>query len=149
MKILLIAAPRPNSDGTAMHMGDGRPPMGLAYISAYVEDFGHETKIIDLDGKTMIPGLVEGHGHIMGVGYNQLNLDLLNTNSFEEIIEKTTYLTSRYNFNIKDYFISEFNKGYPEKINILHIKLRHKNLNDTLEISQKKTTQSTKNNQLV
>jgi len=48
MKILLIAAPRPNSDGTAMHMGDGRPPMGLAYISAYVEDFGHETKIIDL-----------------------------------------------------------------------------------------------------
>ena len=33
----------------------------------------------------MIPGLIEGHGHIMGVGYNQLNLDLLNTNSFEEI----------------------------------------------------------------
>jgi radical SAM superfamily enzyme YgiQ (UPF0313 family) len=48
MKILLIAAPRPDSDQTAMHMGDGRPPMGLAYISAYVENFGHETKIIDL-----------------------------------------------------------------------------------------------------
>ena len=48
MKILLIAAPRPDSDGTAMHMGDGRPPMGLAYVSAYVEDFGHETKIVDL-----------------------------------------------------------------------------------------------------
>jgi len=48
MKILLIAAPRPDSDQTAMHMGDGRPPMGLAYISAYVEQFGHETKIIDL-----------------------------------------------------------------------------------------------------
>ena len=48
MKILLIAAPRPDSDQTAMHMGDGRPPMGLAYISAYVEAFGHQTKIIDL-----------------------------------------------------------------------------------------------------
>ena len=47
-KILLISAPRPNSNQTAMHMGDGRPPMGLAYISAYVEKFGHETKIIDL-----------------------------------------------------------------------------------------------------
>jgi radical SAM superfamily enzyme YgiQ (UPF0313 family) len=47
-KILLIAAPRPDSNETAMHMGDGRPPMGLAYISAYVEKFGHETKIIDL-----------------------------------------------------------------------------------------------------
>ena len=40
-KILLIAAPRPDSNQTAMHMGDGRPPMGLAYISAYVEQFGH------------------------------------------------------------------------------------------------------------
>lgn len=48
---------------------------------------GEKTKTIDLDGNTMIPGLIEGHGHIMGVGYNQLNLDLLNTNSFEEIIE--------------------------------------------------------------
>ena len=47
-KILLIAAPRPDSNQTAMHMGDGRPPMGLAYISAYVEKFGHETKIVDL-----------------------------------------------------------------------------------------------------
>ena len=47
-KVLLIAAPRPDSNRTAMHMGDGRPPMGLAYISAYVEKFGHETKIIDL-----------------------------------------------------------------------------------------------------
>ena len=32
-KILLVSAPRPNSDQSAMHMGDGRPPMGLAYIS--------------------------------------------------------------------------------------------------------------------
>ena len=38
---------------------------------------GDKTKIIDLNGKTMIPGFIEGHGHIMGVGYNQLNLDLL------------------------------------------------------------------------
>ena len=28
-KILLIAAPRPDSNQTAMHMGDGRPPMGF------------------------------------------------------------------------------------------------------------------------
>ena len=48
MKVLLIAAPRPDSDETAMHMGDGRPPMGLAYVSAYLEKFGHETKIVDL-----------------------------------------------------------------------------------------------------
>ena len=44
------------------------------------------TNKINLEGKTMIPGFIEGHGHIMGVGYNQLNLDLLHTNRFEEIV---------------------------------------------------------------
>ena len=45
------------------------------------------TEIIDLDGKTMIPGFIEGHAHIMGTGYNQKNIDLLNTSSYDEIIE--------------------------------------------------------------
>ena len=29
------------------------------------------TKEINLDGRTMIPGFIEGHAHIMGTGYNQ------------------------------------------------------------------------------
>ena len=45
------------------------------------------TNKINLDGKTMVPGFIEGHGHIMGVGYNRINLDLLNTTSYNEIIE--------------------------------------------------------------
>jgi predicted amidohydrolase YtcJ len=47
-----------------------------------------ETTVIDLQGKTMTPGLIEGHGHIMGVGYNELNLDLSSVTSFDEMIEK-------------------------------------------------------------
>src|SRR6187402_2415968 len=39
---------------------------------------GDKTQVIDLKGKTMTPGFIEGHGHIMGVGYNELQLDLLN-----------------------------------------------------------------------
>src|SRR5690606_24029091 len=30
---------------------------------------GDDTRRIDLAGKVMIPGFIEGHGHIMGVGY--------------------------------------------------------------------------------
>ena len=45
------------------------------------------TEMIDLNGRTMIPGFIEGHGHIMGTGYNQKNIDLLNTSSYDEIIE--------------------------------------------------------------
>ena len=46
-----------------------------------------ETQLIDLDGRTMTPGLIEGHGHFMGLGYNELNLDLMNTSSYQEIID--------------------------------------------------------------
>lgn len=46
-----------------------------------------ETRIIDLKGKTMTPGLIEGHGHFMGLGYNELNLDLMNTTSYQEIVD--------------------------------------------------------------
>jgi len=48
MKILLFAAPRPNSNETAMHMGDGRPPLGLAYLNAYLSQFDIESKVVDL-----------------------------------------------------------------------------------------------------
>ena len=45
------------------------------------------TKIIDLKGKTMTPGLIEGHGHFMGLGYNELRLDLLGTTSYQAMID--------------------------------------------------------------
>ncbi|WP_430467455.1 amidohydrolase [Winogradskyella ouciana] len=46
-----------------------------------------QTKLIDLKGKTMTPGLIEGHGHFMGLGYNELNLDLMNTTSYQAIVD--------------------------------------------------------------
>ncbi|SDR97878.1 hypothetical protein SAMN04515667_1128 [Formosa sp. Hel1_31_208] len=46
-----------------------------------------QTQLIDLKGRTMTPGLIEGHGHFMGLGYNELRLDLMNTNSYQDIID--------------------------------------------------------------
>ena len=48
---------------------------------------GESTEMLDLEGKTMTPGLIEGHGHFMGLGYNELSLDLLNTTSYQAIID--------------------------------------------------------------
>lgn len=45
-----------------------------------------DSEIIDLDGKTLIPGLIEGHAHIMGVGYNLLNVDLREAKSYDEVV---------------------------------------------------------------
>lgn len=54
---------------------------------------GSATKELDLAGKTVIPGLVEAHAHIMGVGYNNLQLDLLDTKSYDEIAERVKEAT--------------------------------------------------------
>lgn len=48
---------------------------------------GDNTRVIDLQGKMLTPGFIEGHGHIMGVGYNELNIDLLSTTSYDEIVQ--------------------------------------------------------------
>lgn len=48
---------------------------------------GDNTSVIDLQGKMLTPGFIEGHGHIMGVGYNELNIDLLSTTSYDEIVQ--------------------------------------------------------------
>jgi predicted amidohydrolase YtcJ len=45
------------------------------------------TTILDLGGKMMMPGFIEGHGHLMGIGFNKLNLDLSQTKSYDEIVD--------------------------------------------------------------
>ncbi|GAB1445845.1 MAG: amidohydrolase [Cyclobacteriaceae bacterium] len=49
---------------------------------------GDQTQMIDLQGETMTPGFIESHGHIMGLGYNEMNLDLMDTKSWDEIVER-------------------------------------------------------------
>ncbi|MEY4931331.1 MAG: hypothetical protein RI909_2055, partial [Bacteroidota bacterium] len=56
---------------------------------------GENTQVIDLQGKTMTPGFIEGHGHIMGLGYNELNLDLMSVTSYEEMVEKVKEAVSK------------------------------------------------------
>ncbi len=47
-----------------------------------------QTKIIDLQGKTMTPGFIEGHGHLLGLGFSELTLNLENVKSYEELVSK-------------------------------------------------------------
>lgn len=49
---------------------------------------GDNTRIIELGDRIMTPGFIEGHGHIMGVGYDELNLDLMSVSSYDELVEK-------------------------------------------------------------
>ncbi|MFT6133778.1 MAG: putative amidohydrolase YtcJ [Cyclobacteriaceae bacterium] len=48
---------------------------------------GTKTKSVDLSGATMYPGFIEGHAHIMGIGQNLINIDLMETKNFSELID--------------------------------------------------------------
>lgn len=54
-----------------------------ADVARYI---GPATQVIDLAGQLAIPGFIEGHGHFTGIGDGKLNLDLMNTKSWDEIV---------------------------------------------------------------
>lgn len=47
---------------------------------------GHE--MLDLQGRTMIPGFIDAHGHFIYYGRNQLDCDLFNVKNIPELIER-------------------------------------------------------------
>ncbi len=54
-----------------------------------VEEFKNEkTIIIDLQNKTMTPGFIEGHGHLLGLGFKELTLNLADIKSYDELVSK-------------------------------------------------------------
>ena len=48
---------------------------------------GPSTQVIDLAGQLAIPGFIEGHGHFTNIGNAKLGLELMNTKSWDQIIQ--------------------------------------------------------------
>ncbi len=49
---------------------------------------GNKTRLIDLNGETVVPGLTDSHYHILGVGERELHLNLEGTRSLEDFLGK-------------------------------------------------------------
>ena len=43
---------------------------------------------LDAEGKTIVPGLIDAHCHLYGLGQNQQVVDLVGTQSFDEVVER-------------------------------------------------------------
>jgi predicted amidohydrolase YtcJ len=85
--------------GTIYTVDEAQPTVEAVVINGNIIEFagketearkyiGEKTEVINLEGKTMTPGFIEGHGHFMGVGYNELNLDLMYVTSYDELVAK-------------------------------------------------------------
>ncbi|MDU0114006.1 amidohydrolase [Psychrosphaera aquimarina] len=51
-----------------------------------------DAQVIDGQGKTMLPGLVDGHGHFLGLGFNLLQVDVRDISSKQ----KTAFKVAQY-----------------------------------------------------
>jgi predicted amidohydrolase YtcJ len=67
------------TDGTIVFVGSD------VEVQGYIDD---NTRQIDLKGRTLTPGFIESHGHFMGLGYNELELDLMYVKNYDELVDK-------------------------------------------------------------
>src|SRR5258708_7240601 len=49
---------------------------------------GNETRIVDLGGKTVVPGMTDSHCHIFGIGEREMNLNLEGASTREDFLAK-------------------------------------------------------------
>jgi len=54
-------------------------------ISRYI---GEQTQVIDLNGRFVMPGFIEGHGHFMSLGRSKQILDLNDVSDWSKIVSK-------------------------------------------------------------
>ena len=49
---------------------------------------GGDTKVVDAAGRTVLPGLIDAHGHVMALGFGALQLDLTGTTSIADLQQR-------------------------------------------------------------
>lgn len=82
-RIVTLDAQTPEASALAARNG---AVVALGSDAAIARYIGPATQVIDLAGQLAVPGLIEGHGHFTGIGENKLNLDLMGTKSWDEIV---------------------------------------------------------------
>ena len=82
-RIVTLDAQTPNATALAARNG---AIVALGTDAAIARYIGPSTEVIDLAGQFAMPGFIEGHGHFTGIGDGKLNLDLMGTKSWDEIV---------------------------------------------------------------
>ncbi|UCC82843.1 MAG: amidohydrolase [Gemmatimonadota bacterium] len=82
-RVVTMDPARPEAEALAVR-GDLIVAVGSeGEIDAYI---GDGTRVIDLEGQLVVPGLIEGHGHYMSLGASLMQLDLRPARDWDEII---------------------------------------------------------------
>jgi predicted amidohydrolase YtcJ len=83
-RIVTVDDARPEAEAMAISRDRVQALGTAAEIKSMI---GPDTKVIDLHGQLAIPGFIESHGHFTGVGNAHLELNLMNVQSWDEIVK--------------------------------------------------------------
>lgn len=80
-----VDAKRPRAEAVAVR-GNRIVAVGsAAEARAFV---GPKTRVVDLAGRTVVPGFDDSHAHMLGIGFARLDVDLTGTRSWSEVVER-------------------------------------------------------------
>ncbi len=83
--VYTMDADRPKAQAVAV-IGNRIAVVGVdADVAPFI---GPDTRVIDLEGQTMVPGLKESHGHLMSIGIAKMTVDLVGISGYDELIER-------------------------------------------------------------
>jgi len=71
----------------AFSVKDGRI-LETGHYEGIIKLKGAKTLLVDAQGRFIMPGLHEGHGHFLSLGSSLMNIDLLDIKSWEELVHK-------------------------------------------------------------
>ncbi|TVS12785.1 MAG: amidohydrolase [Wenzhouxiangella sp.] len=84
-RVVTLAEDQPEARAVAVR--DGRI-IAVGDVEEIEQLIGEQTEVIDLAERVLIPGFHEGHGHFLGLGEARMTLDLRDTRSFSDVVEK-------------------------------------------------------------
>jgi predicted amidohydrolase YtcJ len=82
-RVVTVDSALPEAEAIAVR---GDRILAVGTNEAIAAHIGEGTRVIELEGRLLVPGFIEGHGHFMGVGNARLNLDLTEARSWDEIV---------------------------------------------------------------
>jgi predicted amidohydrolase YtcJ len=80
-----VNATRPRTEAVAIRGNRIVAVGGNASVAALV---GPKTRVLDLAGRTVVPGFDDAHAHLLGIGFARLDVDLVGTRSYAEVVDR-------------------------------------------------------------
>ncbi len=82
-KVVTMDDARPQAEAVAVA---GGTILAVGSAEEIERHRGPETRVLDLGGKLVVPGFIEGHGHFLSLGQAKMQLDLTAIRSWDEAV---------------------------------------------------------------